>query len=395
MSRIPLWTAICFISFMVVGVSINLLGPSFASLTTRYNMPLADAGTFTMLMAIGATISVLICGRLLDRVDPRYVLCGTAFLLGVGILIIGYAPTLPLALFGTALMGLGFGGMLGAPNYVIAMLYNERAASALNALNVFYGIGAMAGPQVVAFALRQDNITLAFTIAGVLLLALIPALATIRLGKRKVEEGEEPLKRVPVSLITLAPFIFLFFSYTGSEVGFGAWIFTQLATVAQADIQTAAFATTAFWAGLTSGRVVGSIVLRRIAEEQLLPLTITIIGLGTALLLMFQTDTSLSILCAFVVGFGCGPVFPTTLAIVRKAYPTAYGTASGILIGLGNFGTIILPWVQGQIGGGNSGGMELILVLAVVMLVTAVMIQRMIAGSVEGNKTRSTEVVSG
>lgn len=376
MQRIQLWTAICFLSFIVTGVCINLLGPSFASLTTRYDMPLSDAGIFTTLMAIGATISVLICGRLLDRIDARYILCATALLLGAGVLMIGFAPTLPVALVGTALMGIGFGGMLGAPNYVIAMLYKERAASALNALNVFYGVGAMMGPQLVAFALRQGNYTIAYMIGGVLMLALVLPLATIRLGQRKIED--EKVKRIPVSVYTLAPFILLFFTYTGSEVGFGAWIFTQLSTVAQADIETAALATTAFWAGLTGGRIAGSIILRRIEDEQLLPLTISVIGLGVALLLIFQTSTLISIICAFIFGFGCGPVFPTTLAIVRKAYPTAYGTASGILIGLGNIGTIILPWLQGQIGGGTSGGMQLTLVLAVVMLGTAIMIQRMV-----------------
>jgi hypothetical protein len=36
----------------------------------------------------------------------------------------------------------------------------------------------------------------------------------------------------------------------------------------------------------------------------------------------------------------------------------------------------VLPWLQGQIGGGKGGGMQLILVLAAIMLVTAVLIQR-------------------
>jgi hypothetical protein len=48
----------------------------------------------------------------------------------------------------------------------------------------------------------------------------------------------------------------------------------------------------------------------------------------------------------------------------------------GILIGLGNIGAIVLPWLQGQIGGGNSGGMQLVLALSLVMLATAIIIQR-------------------
>jgi fucose permease len=378
MPPIRLWTAICFAAFIVTGISVNLLGSTLANLTERYGMPLADAGIFTALQAIGSTTSVLFFGRLLDRRDARWVLVGGTLLFGAGVLLLGYAPVLPLGLAGALLMGIGFGGMLAGPNYVIAALYESRAASALNALNVFYSLGAMGSAQLVTFALRGDDFRLAYLVAGLFMLALTIPFATMRL--RRPQSAENQGARAPVNYLALIPFILLFFTYIGSEVGFGAWIFTQLSTVAQAPVETAALATSLFWAGQMFGRISGSLILRRLADETMLPLTILVIGLGTALLLAFQTNTSISILAAFIVGFGCGPVFPTTLGIVRKAYPTAHGTASGILIGLGNIGAIVLPWLQGQIGGGASGGMGLILVLSVIMLATAVVIQRWLRG---------------
>jgi fucose permease len=374
MQRVPLWTAICFIAFAATGISVNLLGSTLGSLSLRYDMPLADAGIFTALQAVGSTGSVLIFGWLLDRRDPRWVLCGASLIFGVGVLLLGFAPFLPLALLGVLVMGIGFGGMLAGPNYVIAKLYAARGASALNALNVFYSLGAMTSPQLVAFALRQGDFSLAYLVAGVLMLLLVLPFATIQIKQSKHQETQD--KPVSVSYLALMPFIVLFFIYIGSEVGFGAWIFTQLSTVAQAAAETAALATSLFWAGQVFGRIAGTIILRHIADEALLPLTIIIIGVGVALLLFFQNNANISIIAAFIVGFGCGPVFPTTLGIVRKAYPTAHGTATGILIGLGNIGAIVLPWLQGQIGGGNSGGMQLILGLSLVMLVTAIVIQR-------------------
>jgi fucose permease len=375
MPPIRLWTAICFAAFIITGVSVNLLGATLGSLSARYDFPLADAGIFTALQAIGSTSSVLFFGWLLDRRDPRWVLCGGAVLFGGGVLLMGFAPTLPLALVGVLLLGVGFGGMLAGPNYLIAKLYGERGASALNALNVFYSLGAMLSAQLVAFALRGGNYSIAYGVAGALLLALFIPFTTIRVPHERVQHDEQKAP-VRVNYLGLIPFILLFFTYIGTEVGFGAWIFTQLSTTGGAVVETAALATSLFWAGQMFGRIAGSIILRRLADETMLPLTILVIGLGTALLLAFQTNINVSILAAFIVGFGCGPVFPTTLGIVRKAYPTAHGTASGILIGLGNVGAIVLPWLQGQIGGGKGGGMQLILVLAAIMLVTAVLIQR-------------------
>jgi fucose permease len=376
MRRVHFWTVICFVAFIVTGLSINLLGSTLADLSQRYGILLADAGIFTALQALGATTAVLFFGRLLDRYDARWVLCSASVIFGIGVLLLGFAPALPLALVGALLMGVGFGGMLAGPNYVIGMLYEARAASALNALNVFYSMGAMLSPQLVTIALRQEDFRMAYLVAGIALLALTLLFVTIQL--RPSPPSETDHAPVSVNYLALIPFILLFFTYIGSEVGFGTWIFTQVSTVAQGTAEVAATATSLYWAGQMFGRIAGSIILRRLADETMLPLTIALIGAGTALLLAFQTDANISTIAAFIVGFGCGPVFPTTLGIVRKAYPNVYGTASSILIGLGNIGSIVVPWVQGQIGGGNSGGMQLILGLSLVMLVTAILIQRSI-----------------
>lgn len=374
MQRVHFWTAICFVAFIAAGISVNLIGSTLANLSQRHGLLIADAGIFTALQAVGSTVGVVFFGWLLDRRAPRWILCSATLIFGSGVLLLGYTPVLPLALVGGLLMGIGFGGMLAGPNYVIATLYAARGASALNALNVFYSLGAMISSQIVAFALRLGNFSIAYLIGSVLLLALALPFATIQLAPRKTDKTDTP--SVPINYLALIPFVLLFFTYIGGEVGFGTWIFTQLSTAAQATAETAALATSLFWAGQMFGRIGGTIILQRVADETLLPLSIVIIGVGTALLLTFQTNSSISTLAAFIVGFGCGPVFPTMLGIIRKAYPTALGTASGILMGLGNIGAIVLPWLQGQVGGGNSGGMQLTLALAVVMLVTAVYIHR-------------------
>lgn len=380
MQRVHFWTAICFVAFIVTGLAVNLLGSTLNNLSERYDILLADAGIFTALQALGATTAVLFFGRMLDRYDARWVLCSAAIIFGIGILLLGFAPALPLGLLGSLLAGVGFGGMLAGPNYVIGMLYEARAASALNALNVFYSLGAMSSAQVVTIALRQEDFRLAYLVAGIALLVLTLLFATIQLRPKQREETDS--KPASVNYLGLLPFILLFFAYIGSEVGFGTWIFTQISTVAQGTAEVAATATSLYWAGQMFGRIAGSIILRRISAETMLPLTIAVIGAGTALLLAFQTDTTISTIAAFMVGFGCGPVFPTTLGIVRKTYASVYGTASSILIGLGNIGSIVLPWLQGQIGGGNSGGMELILVMAILMLVMALFIQQKTRASV-------------
>ncbi len=208
-----LWTAICFASFFVAGICTTLLGSTFQNLTARYEMPLSNAGIFTTLMGIGATIAVIIAGRLLDRLDVRYVLCGGPLIFGSGVLLLGFAPNLPLALFGTLLFGLGFGTLLAGPNFVIATIYADNAGSALNALNFFYGLGAITGPQLVAFSLRQGNFVFAYAVGGIAMLLMVLPFAQVHIGREHLSDTRN---QTTIEWQSLLPFVVLLFFYIGT-----------------------------------------------------------------------------------------------------------------------------------------------------------------------------------
>ena len=116
----------------------------------------------------------------------------------------------------------------------------------------------------------------------------------------------------------------------------------------------------------------------KIEAERLLIFTIATIGVATAILLGFADSIIISALSAFIVGIGCGPVFPTTLSIVSDTYPRLYILSSGIIIAIGNIGAMIIPWVQGQVGGGENGGMSITLGSAIVMIMLAIYVQRQV-----------------
>jgi fucose permease len=335
-------------------------------------MSLDSAGIFPSLQFLGVTIGVVFFGRLLDRLNARYLLAGGTLLMGSGLLLLGTAQALPVALIGTLLLGLGYGALDISPNVVIATLNPDRASAALNLLNVFYGVGAVVGPQVVKYAQSQNNFSLAFTLAAVFTLLLTIPLAFVSVQPQRAQNGQP---RVRIQWITLLPFALLLFMYVGGEVGFSSWIATQLSIVAHAASETAANATSIFWAGLTLGRLAASLLLRRLTDEQLLLLSIILIGLGVGLLLLLPEVEGTSLISAFVVGFGCGPIFPTVLAVANKRYPEARGLASGVLIAIGTLGASTMPWLQGQIGARVNGGMILVLALAVGMFGMMLVIQ--------------------
>src|SRR5690349_13962708 len=79
---------LCNAAFVMVGITGNMIGPTYDGLTHRYGIPLSDGATFTSISAIGGTLSVLLAGRLLDRINARYVLATGAAAMGIALLIL-------------------------------------------------------------------------------------------------------------------------------------------------------------------------------------------------------------------------------------------------------------------------------------------------------------------
>ncbi|HLY27705.1 MAG TPA: MFS transporter [Aggregatilineales bacterium] len=364
-----------YIAFVAIGIAGTVIGPLFASLSDHFNLPLANSGVFTALQYLGVTVMTIVAGRLLDRLNARYLLSGGAAILSAGLLLLAAAEVLPVALLGALLLGMGYGVLAVSANVVMASLNPERAPAALNTLNFFYGVGAIIGPQVVNFALSQRQYTLAFIIPALLGLILIIPFATISVHVHAENQSRQSGRR---HWLPLLPFAILLFAYVGGEVGYGSWIFTQISKVALASAATATFATSLFWAGLTVSRGLGAWILRHLSESQVVILCALIVMSGLILLLGLPTRPGIALLSAFVVGFGCGPIFPTVLGVVNHRYPEVRGTASGLLMAFGTFGAMILPAIQGQVGAGQNGGMVVVLVAASVVLIAQFVIRAQI-----------------
>ena len=354
----------CFAVTFAAGLSGTLLGPTFQSLAEKFDMPIQSSGIFTGLQFIGITITVLGTGWLLDRINARYALIFGSLFMGSGLLMLSVAAILPIALFGALILGFGYGIVNVGANIVVGALNAQNTGAALNRLSFFYGLGAICSPQLVNFALMQNNFTLAFSITALFSLVLIIPFSQTSLH---IHTEKQVITRGTIHWIVLLPFALILCGYVGIEVGFSSWIPTQLSIVAHSVESIATLGTSLFWLGLTSMRLVASFILRRLTEQQMLVAALLTVGCGMLVLLSFPTSQTLTLICAFIVGFGCGTIFPSTLALGSTIYPQVRGVASGLLLAAGTFGGSLFPWIQGQVGAGQNGGMIVVLLLDVLM----------------------------
>src|SRR5215471_231993 len=128
-------TIALYVAFVTIGMAGTLLGPLFISLSDHFHIALASSGIFTALQFLGLTVMNIVGGRLLDRLNARYLLAGGAAMLGIGLILLAEADVLPVALLGALLLGMGYGLLAVSSNVVMAYLNPDKAPAALNTLN--------------------------------------------------------------------------------------------------------------------------------------------------------------------------------------------------------------------------------------------------------------------
>ena len=131
----------------------------------------------------------------------------------------------------------------------------------------------------------------------------------------------------------------------GSEAVVCGWIATYtLGTVPEAPA-TAMVAV--YWGALMAGRAVWPSVLSRMPKLPFvaaasLCVAVSCLGISQA----YSTATlSIAVACA---GFTLSPLAPTLLSVAGDWYPRQTGTVFGLLLALGQIGSVTLPWIVGR-----------------------------------------------
>ena len=366
-------------TFFAAGISLASLGPALPELARNANAQLASLGAiFTMLYG-GALVSQLATGAIVDRVGHRPVLVAGPALAGVGMIGVVAGPSLAIVLAAGFLMGLGYGALVVGANLVVADTFEDGGAGQLNLTNLFFGVGAIAGPAAVGVLLAAWGTALPvlWAAAGVLFLVAASAFALhLPWSGRPTPEPDRrgPSRRGALRAILASPLMWILglilLLYVGTEGSVGAWLATYLGETAGTPLDQGALATSGFWLALTAGRLLAAIASTRLSAPSLLLVSIcgaVVAGVG---LVLGLGSGPLTIAAAILLGLSFGPIYPTTIALVAIRYPTGTGTIAGIVMTLGSLGGAVLPWLCGILilEASPLAGIVLVPVSAVAML---------------------------
>ncbi|MEU3059697.1 MFS transporter [Streptomyces subrutilus] len=342
----PLLTTVAIVAscvaFVVIGALQALYGPAIPALREEFGISPAVAGLSLSAHFIGALLGVLVYHVLRGRLNNRTLLGASYVLMAAGAAVFAFSPTWILALAGTFVIGLGFGGIDYGLNQLFAIGFGRRSTAMLNLLNGHFGVGAIAGPALIGW-LGADSYPQIFLGIGVVCLLILPTLGGVAAREPEPAASEAGGARGARVLPVIAAFVGVYVLHVAIETGVGGWEPTHLEAVGY-GAATAATATSAYWAAMTIGRfVIVPLSLRWSA-----PSILTVCCVGMAGFLLLATVPAFAPYAYFGVGLMIAPIFPTCLPWLNRAVPSV-AAAGAYVIAASMIGGVAFPPLLGAV----------------------------------------------
>jgi len=340
------------LAIFVYGMIAAMLGTILPELSDRFHLTPAQNGTIAFSQALGLIIASVGVGPLLDSEGDKVgLILGLAFIV-VSLLALPRSGGFRSIVFLLFLLGVGGGIVVTGANALVSAVSPDHRATALNLVNLFFGLGGLATPFIAANLFKRNWLRLCYTVALLTVVALAVQFATHVPAPAQaagfVLADAGPVLGRPL-LFLLGAFLFL---YISCEVGIWNWLARHLIAQGIPEQRALNILSLGFALGLLVGRVGVSPILISVPANTVL--LVASIAMAVTTLLMLRTVKPVAAAAlVFIAGVSMAPVFPTTLAITGTAFPRMTGTAIGFVITCGWIGLAVSSRIIGAIAGGD------------------------------------------
>lgn len=341
-----------FLGMLLFGIVITSLGSILPSVIEKYDLDKIQAGSLAAILPAGILLGSVVFGPVVDRYSYRnlFILC-TIFIIA-GIEGIAFASRLFVLQASFFLIGFGGGAFNGGTSALVADISEERPgkrSANLSLLGVFYGIGALGIPILMAVLSSSWTFEIILQYIGLTIILPLIYFASISYPPAKQKKGI-PLKSglfliKDKYLVILGLFLFFESAFEGIVSNWTTTFLQHKNTVTAAD---ALYALSIYILSLTLTRVVLSSLLRRIKPLYVLLFSIAAIFMGLVGLLL--SDIWIWIVACFILlGIGSASGFPVILGYVGQRYVNLRGTAFSFVFFIAIIGNTLMNYLMGII----------------------------------------------
>jgi fucose permease len=359
------------VAIFVYGMIAAMLGTILPDLSDRFHLSPSQNGTIALAQALGLIIASLGVGPLLDNEGKKFGLILGLLFISIALFALPRSQGFRSIVFLLFLLGMGGGIVVTGANALVSDVGEAHRATALNLVNLFFGLGGLATPFIAANLFARNWVRLCYTIASLTVATLLIQAFT----KMPGPTGAERFVLADAAPALARPLLFLLgfllFLYVSCEVGIWNWLPRHLIAQGIPESRALNILSLGFALGLLVGRVGILPVLNHVPAITVLLFASIAMAVTTFFMLRSSSAGNAGFL-VFLAGLSMAPVFPTTLAIVGDSFPRMTGTAIGFVITCGWIGLAVSSGIIGRIAGGDPRGLRkalLVIPIAAVLMV--------------------------
>jgi fucose permease len=344
--------ALTYLMFAMFAMTTDSVGIIIPEVIRTFQLSLTAAGTFQYVTMAGIALAGLFLGQLADRLGRRRTIVIGLVLFAASCFLFAVGDDF---LFFTVLMGLS-GIAIGVFKTGALALIGDISTSTsqhtsiMNTAEGFFGVGAIAGPAILARLLDGGlSWKWLYLIAGALCVGLIVLALMVKYPDAAQPATARAFTGTERSL--RSPYVLAFsagaFLYVAVEAAIYVWMPTLLVSSAGTSVGIAAYSISIFFLLRAAGRFLGAWMLTRFAWDAVLALS------SAGILICFvvsMTKGGAAIYLLPLSGLFMSVIYPTINSKGISCVPKSeHGAAAGVILFFTCASAVLAPLAMGAV----------------------------------------------
>ncbi len=352
---------VIYLIFISLGLPDSLIGSSRPAIYQSLNISSSLQGVLTLIISLCTIISSFASSKLISFFKQKGVIIISICLTVIGLICLSYSNKFIFLCLSAIPLGLGAGAIDSTLNNYVAINYK---AIHLNFLHAFWGIGAGISPFIVGIFLtnlngwRNGALCLAIIQSFILLISICSIKlwdkAEITLNNREnLNEEDKEINLGFFKSFRIKGVIFAligFFSYIVVEQTAAMWFSTMLVNNFEVSVKLANNWNGLFYLGILSGRIISGFISLKVDDKKMIRIGESILLIGI-ILMTLRFNLYIMPASLFIIGFGCGPIYPSIIHATPTRFTKAYSqSVMSIQVGCAYIANITISPLFGIIG---------------------------------------------
>ncbi|XP_015095927.3 sodium-dependent glucose transporter 1 [Vicugna pacos] len=381
-------TVLLCASFLGLGMSVAILGPTFQDLATNVNRNISSLSLIFVGRAFGYLGGSVIGGVLFDTMNHFLLLGISMFATTVGLYLVPFCKTAVLLIVMMSIFGVSIGILDTGGNVLILAIWGDKGAPHMQALHFSFALGAFLAPLLAKLALGMVvpaenhteadfnhsafnqspeadsepllgipddmNLLWAYAVIGAYIFVVSLFLFILFLTKsskwEKAKVSAQRSRRAKYHNTLLCLLFLFFFFYVGAEVTYGSYVFSFATTHAGMKESEAAGLNSIFWGTFAACRGMAIFFATCLQPGTMIVLS-NIGSLASSLfLVLFNKSTVCLWIATSVYGASMATTFPSGVSWIEQ-YTTIHGKAAAFFVVGAALGEMAIPAVIGILQG--------------------------------------------